>query len=184
MIVKLLDKKTNPRDTDLSCYCFEICGIAEFILKELAKYKGAELNIKSSECAFKELENEAPFVEIYHINDQERRRYHYDRAAKYIDLLDQQFIGKGQLEQLEYLREEIKSGTSIDRYKFLLTGAYKCDLVWSVNLSVLKIFLKLHLNKSAHFRIRELAHLVFQALPQEDKDLLWNDESYLLVNFS
>jgi len=79
--------------------------------------------------------------------------------------------------QLEDLRSLIKEGISNDKAKYALPEAYKTELAWSINARSLQNFLALRTNKAALWEIRELAHAIYEALPEEHK-YIFEDSIY------
>ncbi len=70
---------------------------------------------------------------------------------------------------LELLRQELNSGTSNDKAKYCLPESYKTELTWTINMRSLQNFLSLRSDKSALWEIQNLAHEVYNSLPDEHK---------------
>lgn len=162
LLDRLIKKSKHESIIEHVVYCVSIKGLPRFVLQELARHRIASYSVRSTRYTLKELRDEEPFI----ANDMDSR----NRAQKYIELFnDSNDVITGQLTALEALRKEIKSGRSIDECKFLLPEAYKCDLVWTINARSLINFLTLRRGKSAHFKIRELAEAIYNALPESHR---------------
>lgn len=163
LLDRLIKKSKHESIIEHVVYCVSIKGLPRFVLQELARHRIASYSVRSTRYTLKELRDESEFV----IGDKDS----ISRSSKYIELFsdnDEQII-RNQIIALEALRLEIKSGRSIDECKFLLPEAYKCDLVWTINARSLINFLTLRRGKSAHFKIRELAEAIYEALPESHK---------------
>ena len=82
---------------------------------------------------------------------------------------------------LEDLRSLVKEGISNDKLKYALPEAYKTELAWSINARSLQNFIMLRSNKAALWEIQDLAHNIYNALPEDHKylfkDFLYNGTS-------
>ena len=61
--------------------------------------------------------------------------------------------------------------SSINLAKFMLLGAYRTSLVWTIKARLLQNFLKLRTDKAALWEIRDIAKAVYQQLPEDHKFL-------------
>ena len=59
-----------------------------------------------------------------------------------------------------------------DKSKYMLPESYKTSLVSTMNMRALQNFLSLRTDKSALWEIQELAHKIFEVLPEEHKFML------------
>ena len=152
-------------------YTFQIKNIPRFVLMELTRHRECSYSVKSTRYCLKELANEKPFIE----EDVENLGgfiYDYTRAFKYIAPSRNPKMHYQQLWQLEELRNAVQSKEyTSDEAKYLVPESYLTNLVWTINVRSLRNFLHLRLSKSAHFKIRELAELVYNVIPQEHKFL-------------
>ncbi len=148
-------------------YSFEIVGISRLCLQELARHRIASLSVKSTRYTLKELNKEVAFLPI--------NPHNIARASKYIIISNDDFIRNSSIDSLEKLRLALKNGIANDIAKYALPECYKTSLVWSINARSLQNFLELRSDKRALQEIQELAHAIFEALPQEHK--------YLFVDF-
>jgi len=146
---------------------WEIKGISRGCLQELARHRTARLTVKSSRYTLQELKNEAPFMQVYGMD--ESLESIKKRASKYIVLIDE--ISSSQLRQLEELRIAIYKGIKNDIAKYLLPESYKTNLVWQIDLRNFQNFLELRTANSAHWEIRKLAYGLYDSLPQDYQDL-------------
>ena len=148
---------------------FQINGISRLVLQELARHRMASLSVKSTRYTLKELkkESESAFIP-------DACLYNWDHASKYINLTGIKTIDRASIHALERLRFLVSSGEfSNDEVKYALPECYKVDLVWSINLRSIINFLELRLSPRAHFEIRELSKLIYQAIPNSYKFLIY-----------
>ena len=141
-------------------YNFYIEGISRALLQELARHRMASLSVKSTRYTLKELKNEESFT----IADKQR-------SSKYWVLTDFEMVDEMSIRALENLRLVLQQGISNDKAKYCLPESYKTELTWTVNARSLQNFLTLRSDKSALWEIQNLAHALYDALPEEHKYL-------------
>ena len=93
------------------------------------------------------------------------------RASKYIVMTNNTLVDSLSITALEGLRAAITTGISNDIVKYCMPECYRTELAWSVNIRSLQNFISLRSDKAALWEIRELAHKLFEALPEEHKYL-------------
>ena len=143
-------------------YTFFISGISRLCLQELVRHRIASYSVQST-------------------------RYILKKILKNIKIkkdVDKYFVFSPDI-PVEFQREEaykkimvlkqLKDNYSNDNLKYLLPENLKTELVMSMNCRELRHFLKLRLDKRAHFEIRELAKNVYYALPDDHKKILFFD---------
>ena len=141
-------------------YNFYIEGVSRALLQELARHRMASLSVKSTRYTLKELKNE----NIFTCKDMER-------ASKYLVLTGVAMVDEMSLKALENLRLVLVEGISNDKAKYCLPESYKTELTWTINARSLQNFLTLRSDKSALWEIQNLAHALYDALPEEHKYL-------------
>ena len=141
-------------------YNFYIKGISRALLQELARHRMASLSVKSTRYTLKELKDEKEFLQT----DKER-------ASKYLVMTDIEVVDEMSIKALENLRQVLKKGISNDKAKYCLPESYKTELTWSINARSLQNFLSLRSDKSALWEIRDLAHKIYENLPEDHKYL-------------
>jgi len=141
-------------------YTFYIQGISRALLQELARHRMASLSVKSTRYTLKELKKEDPFS----IDD-------LDRAKRYLVMTDEPMVDAMSIKALENLRQVLVAGISNDKAKYCLPESYKTELTWTINARSLQNFLSLRSDKSALWEIRELAHALYEHLPEEHRYL-------------
>lgn len=141
-------------------YNFYIEGVSRALLQELARHRIASLSVKSTRYTLKELKNEESFT----CKDLER-------ASKYLVLTGVEMVDEMSLKALENLRLVLVEGISNDKAKYCLPESYKTELTWTINARSLQNFLTLRSDKSALWEIQNLAHALYNALPDEHKYL-------------
>lgn len=144
-------------------YNFYIEGISRALLQELARHRMASLSVKSTRYTLKELKDEEPFS----ID-------HKERAEKYLVLTGVDLVDEMSIRALENLRIVLTQGISNDRAKYCLPESYKTELTWTINARSLQNFISLRSDKSALWEIRDLATMVYNALPDEHRYLFEN----------
>ena len=147
-------------------YNFYIKGISRALLQEFARHRMASLSVKSSRYTLKELKSEKTFT----CKDMER-------ASKYLVLTGVEMVDEMSIKALENLRLVLVEGISNDKAKYCLPESYKTELTWTVNARSLQNFLTLRSDKSALWEIQNLAHALYDALP-EDHKYLFNIKTY------
>lgn len=172
LLDRLIHKNKHESIAEHISYNFNIEGLPRFVLQELCRHRLASYSVKSTRYTLKELANEESFFyyeedEIGHL----KLSVHLDRVKKYIDVNPTLDL-ISQAERLTQLRDAVQSKKySLDEIKYLVPENYLTNLVWTINVRSLRNFLHLRLSKSAHFKIRELAELVYNAIPEEHKFL-------------
>ncbi len=141
-------------------YNFYIQGVSRALLQELARHRMASLSVKSTRYTLKELKDENPF----HATD-------IKRASKYLVLTQIALVDEMSIQALENLRQVLNAGISNDRAKYCLPESYKTELTWSCNARSLQNFIALRSDKAALWEIRNLAHHLYEALPQDHQYL-------------
>ncbi len=142
-------------------YNFYIQGISRACLQELARHRIASLSVKSTRYTLKELKNQESFLPI---NDENIKR-----SEQFIVLIGDEAVDSASIMALERLREILNTNISLDIAKYALIESYKTELSWSVNARSLQNFLTLRSSKSALKEIRDLAHCIYNAIPNEHK---------------
>lgn len=141
-------------------YNFYIEGISRALLQELSRHRMASLSVKSTRYTLKELKSE----DIFTCKDVER-------AQKYLVLTGVEMVDEMSIKALENLRLVLNEGISNDKAKYCLPESYKTELTWTINARSLQNFLTLRSDKSALWEIQNLAHALYNALPEEHKYL-------------
>jgi thymidylate synthase (FAD) len=142
-------------------YTFYISGVSRALLQELARHRMASLSVKSTRYTLKELKDENSFIS--------NGVYDFDRADKYLVLIDEEIVDKYSIEALENLRLALKQNISNDKAKYCLPESYKTELTWTINARSLQNFLHLRSSTSALEEIRFLASNIYLNLPNEHK---------------
>jgi len=126
----------------------------------------ASLSVKSTRYTLKELKEEIPFSTA-----------DVERAQKYIVMTDNALVNEMSIKALENLRQLLVEGISNDKAKYALPECYKTELTWTINARSLQNFLELRSDKAALWEIRDLAHAIYEKLP-EDHKYLFHVKSY------
>ena len=144
-------------------YNFYLKGISRALLQELARHRMANLSVKSTRYTLKELKNESEF-----------KWGDFENASRYIVLTGNEIVDNAGILALENLRQILQTPISLDIAKYCLPECYKTELSWSINARSLQNFLSLRTSKSALWEIRNLANLIYEALPDEHKFIFEN----------
>ena len=134
-------------------YSFDIDGISRACLQEVARHRHASISVKSTRYTLKELKETEGNLDTFIV------------AAPSAE------VNKNNLVQIGVLQGLLKTGLSNDIAKYSLPEAYKTSYVWTINARSLQNFLSLRTDKSALWEIRDLAHELFNKLPEEHKYL-------------
>lgn len=148
-------------------YTFYISGISRALLQELARHRMASPSVKSSRYTLKELKSEEPFIRI----ENGVPIYNAERAHKYLVYTGVEAVDAASIAQLDILRSILMEGVSNDRAKYCMPESYKTELTWTINARSLQNFISLRSDKAALWEIRDLANMVFKAIPDEHKYL-------------
>ena len=168
LLQRLLFKEKHESIFEHIYYTFSIMDITRFVLIELSRHRVASYSVESTRYTLKKLKYEKSFKS--YILDRYEYIYDLDRASEFIEI-NPEVNTNFQVQQLEFVREVLLDGASIDDVKYLLPENYLTDLVWTINVRSLRNFLQLRLSKSAHKAIRLLAKAVYEAIPTEHKFL-------------
>ena len=141
-------------------YNFYIQGVSRALLQELARHRIASLSVKSTRYTLKELKNEESFLPTQ-----------FERASKYIVLTGHEMVDTMSIKALENLRLVLKEGVSNDKAKYCLPESYKTELTWTINARSLQNFITLRSDKGALWEIQNLAHALYNALPEDHQYL-------------
>ena len=156
-------------------YNFHISGISRACLQELARHRIASLSVKSTRYTLKELKSDEHFMNGWcitdTINEVDWNEDGYERAKKYLVMTGDFRVDICSIGALDNLRELLLMGISNDKAKFALPEAYKTELAWSINARSLQNFLSLRTDKSALWEIRDLAYMIYEALPEDHRYL-------------
>ena len=162
-------------------YTFYLSGISRALLQELARHRMASLSVKSTRYTLKELKEETQsftngmsmleLKEKYTNASEVYDDVHMIRASKYLVFTNILAVDFASVVALENLRLILQDAIANDMAKFCLPESYKTELTWTINARSLQNFISLRTSKSALWEIRDLANMVFQALPSEHQYL-------------
>jgi len=161
-------------------YTFYISGISRALLQELARHRMASPSVKSTRYTLKELKDEESFTdgmsmvelkEKYTNPNEVYADKHMQRASKYLVWTKELGVDFSSVAALENLRLILLEGVKNDRAKYCLPESYKTELTWTINARSLQNFIALRSSKSALWEIRDLAHALYNILPQDHKYL-------------
>lgn len=153
-------------------YNFDIDGISRACLQELARHRMQNMSVKSSRYTLGELKSEHRFARIGDYDLKDTLYKDWKRADKYLVYTDDKDIDLMSLTALENLRRIVCSGKSNDIAKYCMPEAYKTSLISTMNMRALQNFLSLRTDKSAMWEIQELAHAMFEVIPDDHKFML------------
>lgn len=165
LIDRVSNKFKHASTIEHLTYTFYISGVSRALLQELARHRMASPSVKSTRYTLKELKSEQPFSFIYGATAVKAR------ASKYLVFTGDRDVDAASVVALENLRRVLVSGTANDKAKYCLPESYKTELTWTINARSLQNFLSLRSSKSALWEIRDLAHALYAALPEEHKYL-------------
>lgn len=137
-------------------YTFYIQDISRALLQELARHRMASLSVKSTRYTLKELRDEINLIDK-------------KTASKYVVFTGNSLIDDFSIQALINLQFALKSNISNDIAKYCIPESYKTELTWTINARSLQNFISLRSSKQALWEIRQLAHKIFIALPEDHK---------------
>ncbi|MCE3038741.1 FAD-dependent thymidylate synthase [Helicobacter anatolicus] len=161
LIDRVGNKNKHSSTLEHLYYNFYIQGISRACLQELARHRISSFSVKSSRYTLKELRECQSFLPI---NDESKKR-----ASRFLVFTGNEIVDKESIKALENLRLILLEGTSNDIAKYAMPESYKTELAWSINARSLQNFLELRSSKAALWEIRNLAHAIYEALPQDHR---------------
>ncbi len=166
LILRVGNKLKHASTLEHLHYSFYIQGISRACLQELARHRIASLSVKSTRYTLKELKEEESFLPFSPDNLQ--------RAERFLVFTENQAVNEASIYALENLRKLLVTNIGNDLAKFAMPESYKTELTWSINARSLQNFFALRTSSSALWEIRNLAHSIFESLP-EDHQFIFND---------
>ena len=161
MIVTLMEASPNYEGT--AYYSFDIVGISRATLQELVRHMyDVAISVKSSRYTLKELRNK--MIMPSNVD-------YWCVLPPDLTPVEETRFRNNLVVALNNVAQAINEGLSNDKVKSLIPESYKTELVWTINTKGLQNFLSLRTDKSAYWEIRELAHKVYDALPDNHKYL-------------
>lgn len=148
LLNRIVHKHKHHSTIEHIVYNFEIFGISRGCLQELVRHRLASYSVKSTRYTLKEL-----------LTAGDLSHFIVPSGNDSLDSLN--------IEQLKKLKELKEQGVPNDILKYGLPEAFKTHLHFSINARSLRNFLELRLKKDAHWEIRKLANLIYQAIPKE-----------------
>lgn len=149
LLVRLIQQYKHESIIEHIDYTFALYDISRYVLVELTRHRIASYSVKSTRYTLKEI-NTKSFESLIDVNP---------------DLVE------FQRKQFDLLKQASEKCKNIDALKALIPESYKCDIIFTINARSLRNFLTLRLGKAAHFKIRELAKLIYDAIPDAHKFL-------------
>ena len=147
-------------------YSFNIDGISRACLQELARHRMASLTVKSTRYTLNKIEYR-PLINEEMGDVDWASMYEGELVKTGNEQID--CINALQLDMIiDYLSSEKSSN---DIVKYAIPEALKTSLVWTINARSLQNFFDLRSSKEALWEIRDLAHYVYEALPEEHQFL-------------
>ena len=138
-------------------YTFEIDGISRACLQELARHRHASLSVESTRYTLRNL-----------IQEYKKDNFLY---SDYLVLTGDNQMDQWSIDSLNRVISLLEKGYKNDQAKYLLPESYKTNLILTINARSLRNFLKLRSSSKALWEIRELAHNIFNAIPDSHKIL-------------
>lgn len=165
LIDRIVHKHKHHSTLEHLFYNFEIIGISRLCLQELARHRMASFSVKSTRYTLKELRGSNIST--------------LEAASKFIVLTGNELVDTASHKNLKELHYIVNTnGITQDYAKYCLPECYRTSLRFSLNARSLRNLLELRLSKGAHFEIWYLAKLLFDALPDLHKELIFNDLKY------
>jgi len=160
LIDRVANKFKHASTLEHLVYTFYISGVSRALLQELARHRMASPSVKSTRYTLKELKDAQQIGES-----------DYESASRFIVLTGNELVDTASIKALNNLQQILQQGISNDIAKFCLPESYKTELTWTINARSLQNFLGLRSDKSALWEIRDLAHALYDNLPEEHRYL-------------
>ena len=162
LLNKVINQYRHSSVSEHLYYNFSINGISRALLQELARHRIASLSVKSTRYTLSQLKNDEGILQL----------------DKYCVLSNNEAINLGNYRTLRQLQSILQNGTTNDVAKYMLPEAFKTDLRLTINARSLNNLFKLRSSKSALLEFQNLAHKLYDALPEEHKFLFQIEEKH------
>lgn len=174
LLLRLIFKNKHESISEHIVYTFNLIDVPRYVLQELARHRIASYSVKSTRYTLKELKDEKSFFDLVPCKSDFIEGVEFkpniERAKKYIDINPNISLG-AQAKQLDILSYALQNGASLDQVKSLVPESYLTNIVFTINFRSLMNFLRLRTSKSAHYRIRDLAYMILEQIPEKHKFL-------------
>jgi len=155
LLKKLVHRWKHESVIEHIVYVFKVEGISRACLQQLARHRISSFSVQSTRyCLKRILKNETDDVFVKTGNE---------------------FVDRRNFENIEELKEILKNNIENDKLKYAIPEAIKTELVWTINARSLRNFFKLRLGHGAMWEIIKLAKYIYEQLPDEHKNVLFED---------
>lgn len=172
---RVANKHKHASTIEHLTYNFDIDGISRACLQELARHRISSFSVKSSRYTLSELKKAPSLRELYDIaNDEDSSLYDtafWKVCEQFVIRTSSEHVDWSSCASLMRLQEMLLRGISNDIAKYCMPESYKTSLIWSVNARSLQNFLSLRSDKAALWEIRNLAHAIYDTIPEDHKFL-------------
>jgi thymidylate synthase ThyX len=151
---------------------FYIADYTRALLQEISRSRGISPTIKSSRYTLnKDLKQENSFIiENYKEDKLIYTTYDFERASKYIRLVNDNIVNNALVRQLEELRLLTLTNKSNDIIKYAIPECYYTKGIYTIPYDDLIHLCKLRLHKSALLEYRLLMKEIIKTLPETIND--------------
>lgn len=166
---RIINKNKHESVSEHVSYNFIITGISRAVLQELARHRIASLSVRSTRYTLgKDFKDQVFFKKT----DFGYSEINTALLKEYFRIDDLDFDGVMSICYLiDSIQAELKKNTPFDKIKYLIPECYKTSLAWTINARSLRNFISLRTSRAALAEIRELAHAVYDAVPEQHKFL-------------
>ena len=171
LIDSIGNKNKHSSTLEHLVYSFDISGVSRALLQEKARHRIASLSVKSSRYTLKELKSGYDIWLEHYTEFTDLDEEFIFNCKKFIVFTGNDVIDLSSINALSELQYNIRAGISNDIAKYCMPEAYKTEYSWTINARALQNFLELRTNKAALWEIRDLANMIFEAIPNEHKYL-------------
>ena len=155
---RVVNKNQHKSTSEHVSYTWDVDGISRACLQEISRHRHQSLSVRSSRYTLGSLAKEPVF-----------EGKHYSKASKHIYMTGDVRVDNRSIAALNALQEAIKMGISNDITKYCMPECMRTSLVLTMNMRSLQHFLDLRTNKAALKEIRNLAHMLFNTIPEDHK---------------
>ena len=150
-------------------FTFDLSGYSRALLQEKSRHRIASVSERSTRYCLGQLKKEESFIlpldKISYMSD----TWYNKNADKYLVFTGIREVDKASIMALEALRLCVVNGVPNDKAKYCLPDSLVSECIFTINARSFRNWLQLRTCKRALWEIRELAFMMYEAIPEEYK---------------
>lgn len=171
-IERIVNKFKHASTAEHIIYQFDIDGFSRAVLQEMSRHRMQSPTVKSSRYTLSELKDEEDiYIQYYDDYESLVENDIVDICRKYLVFTGTESVDLASMRSLSELQRILRAGISNDKAKYAMPEAYKTSMVLTVNARALQNLLSLRTSKATLWEFRELAHLMYEQIPDDHKFL-------------